>query len=68
MVKKMNSEILSIGTITRIAELENENKELKETIAKVIDDANELMKENTKLKEKINRMQEILEILDEYEG
>lgn len=36
----MNSEILSIDTITKMVQLEAENKELKETLLKVIDDAN----------------------------
>lgn len=40
----MNSEILSIDTITKMVQLEAENKELKETIVKVIDDANTYLK------------------------
>ena len=39
----MNSEILSIDTITKMVQLEAENKELKETLVKVIDDANTYM-------------------------
>lgn len=40
----MNSEILSIDTITKMVQLEAENKELKETLVKVIDDANTYLK------------------------
>lgn len=40
----MNSEILSIDTITKMVKLEAENKELKETLVKVIDDANTYLK------------------------
>ena len=36
----MKNEILSIDTITKMVQLEAENKELKETLVKVIDDAN----------------------------
>ena len=69
----MNSEILSIDTITKMAQLEAENKELKETLLKVIDDANTYLHKLRKILDYINEckyMPELYkkEILDIAKG
>ncbi len=69
----MNSEILSIDTITKMVQLEAENKELKETLVKVIDDANTYLHQLRKILDYINKCKympeayknEILDIVKE---